>query len=426
MAVPASYNDILADPAVHDHVGDVWYQTAVRVPPGWDGRRVVLRFESATHRATVWVNDVEVVAHEGGYTPFEADVTAHVRGRRAGAGHRGGGQHADLADDPAGRRGGHPGRNAAALLPRLLQLRRHLHRPVWLYSTAAGPRRRHHRRHRTRRGRRHRRVPGRRRRRRRGRTVRVVLRDAAAPRSPRGSGATGDAPVPDVHRWAPGRRLPLRPGGAAGRRHGHAARQLPPERRRPDRRGAGHAVPHQRRAVLLHRLRHARGPPGRGQGPRRRPDACTTSRCWSGSARTPSAPRTTRTAEDVLDYADRHGVVVIDETAAVGINMGLGGGIFGAQGYTDVLPESTINEQTREVHTPGDPGADRARQEPSERRALVASPTSRSPRRPRREDYFEPLFELTRELDPTRPVGFVNVMLAPVRQVSGHPSSPTC
>ena len=29
------------------------------------------------------------------------------------------------------------------------------------------------------------------------------------------------------------------------------------------------------------------------------------------------------------------------------------------------------------------------------------------------ERYFEPLFDLTRELDPTRPVGFVNVMLAP-------------
>ena len=28
-------------------------------------------------------------------------------------------------------------------------------------------------------------------------------------------------------------------------------------------------------------------------------------------------------------------------------------------------------------------------------------------------DYFEPLFTLTRELDPSRPVGFVNVMLAP-------------
>ena len=38
-------------------------------------------------------------------------------------------------------------------------------------------------------------------------------------------------------------------------------------------------------------------------------------------------------AEEVLDYADRHGIVVIDETAAVGLNMGLAGGIFGTQGY---------------------------------------------------------------------------------------------
>src|SRR4051794_14454358 len=79
MPVPASYNDIPADAAVRDHVGDAWYQTVVRVPRGWGGQRVVLRFDAATHRAVVWVDDVEVAAHEGGYTPFEADVTAHVR-----------------------------------------------------------------------------------------------------------------------------------------------------------------------------------------------------------------------------------------------------------------------------------------------------------------------------------------------------------
>src|SRR3954468_10274916 len=79
MAVPASYNDIPAHAAVRDHVGDAWYQTTARVPRGWTGQRVVLRFDAATHRAVVWVDDVEVVRHEGGYTPFEADVTAHVR-----------------------------------------------------------------------------------------------------------------------------------------------------------------------------------------------------------------------------------------------------------------------------------------------------------------------------------------------------------
>ncbi len=39
MAVPASFNDIAADAAVRDYFGDVWYQTTVRVPRGWDGRR---------------------------------------------------------------------------------------------------------------------------------------------------------------------------------------------------------------------------------------------------------------------------------------------------------------------------------------------------------------------------------------------------
>ena len=70
---------VAADADARDHVGDVWYQRDVRVPRGWDGERVVLRFDSATHRAVVWVDDAEVAEHEGGYTPFEADVTEHVR-----------------------------------------------------------------------------------------------------------------------------------------------------------------------------------------------------------------------------------------------------------------------------------------------------------------------------------------------------------
>src|SRR3712207_5576945 len=48
-AVPASYNDLFADAGARDHIGDVWYQTVVRVPAGWDGKRIVLRFDAATH-----------------------------------------------------------------------------------------------------------------------------------------------------------------------------------------------------------------------------------------------------------------------------------------------------------------------------------------------------------------------------------------
>ena len=231
MAVPASFNDITADPAVRDYFGDLWYQTTVRVPRGWAGQRILLRFESATHRATVWVNDVEVVSHEGGYTPFEADITDQVSS----------GAEARVTivvnntlsfqsippgvieDTPAGKRQRywHDFFNYAGI-----------HRSVWLYSTPD----------------RHITditvVPGL-----DGATgtveytveatgdaeTRVVLRDAqaAAGRGRRRAGRDADrgerAPL------GARRRLPLRPGGAAGRR-GRRRGQLPPERGRPHRR----------------------------------------------------------------------------------------------------------------------------------------------------------------------------------------------
>jgi beta-glucuronidase len=73
--VPASYNDVYASADVRDHVGDVWYQTVARIPERWRGQRIVLRFGAATHSAVVWVGERRVVEHEGGYTPFEADIT---------------------------------------------------------------------------------------------------------------------------------------------------------------------------------------------------------------------------------------------------------------------------------------------------------------------------------------------------------------
>jgi hypothetical protein len=77
--VPASFNAVLPGREARDHIGDVWYQRVVRVPRGWEDQRIVLRFDAATHRASVWVGEVQVAGHEGGYTPFEADISEHVR-----------------------------------------------------------------------------------------------------------------------------------------------------------------------------------------------------------------------------------------------------------------------------------------------------------------------------------------------------------
>ncbi|MFD0313161.1 glycoside hydrolase family 2 protein [Streptomyces flavalbus] len=56
-----------------------WYRRTFTVPPAWQGQRVVVNFGAVHHEAAVWVNGVEVARHEGGYTPFAADVTDALR-----------------------------------------------------------------------------------------------------------------------------------------------------------------------------------------------------------------------------------------------------------------------------------------------------------------------------------------------------------
>ncbi|SHE48967.1 beta-glucuronidase [Vibrio gazogenes] len=80
IAVPGSFNDQFADEKIKKHVGNVWYQTELRIPQGWDAQRIVLRFDAVTHQGTVWCNDVCVAEHRGGYTPFEADISDLVHG----------------------------------------------------------------------------------------------------------------------------------------------------------------------------------------------------------------------------------------------------------------------------------------------------------------------------------------------------------
>jgi beta-galactosidase/beta-glucuronidase len=39
------------------------------------GQRLILHFGAVDYSASVWVNDHLVAQHEGGYTPFSADIT---------------------------------------------------------------------------------------------------------------------------------------------------------------------------------------------------------------------------------------------------------------------------------------------------------------------------------------------------------------
>jgi beta-glucuronidase len=407
MAVPASFNDIAADPAVREYFGDVWYQTTVRVPRGWDGRRIVLHFESATHRATAWVNGTEVVSHEGGYTPFEAEVTEQVRA----------GQEALLTvvvnntlnwqsippgvieDTPYGKRQvyWHDFFNYAGI-----------HRPVWLYTTdrahltdvtvvtgldgAAGSVRYTVEAENADGGR-----------------VDVVLRDADGAEVARGTGPSGTLVVENVHRWAPGDGylydLELRLVGEGGELLDSYHQSV----------GV--------RTVAVDGTRFLiNGEPFHFTGFGKHEDIAVIGKGhndaylvhdlelfdWIGanSFRTSHYPY----AEAVLDHADRHGIVVIDETAAVGLNPPFFGGFFGGPGYTTYSPE-TINDQTREVHAQAIRElVARDRNHPSVVLWSIANEPESDTEGAER--YFKPLFDLTRELDPTRPVGFANLLVA--------------
>ena len=53
----------------------LWYHRTFDVPKDWEGRRLLLHFDAVDWKATVWVNDIEVGTHKGGYDPFTFDIT---------------------------------------------------------------------------------------------------------------------------------------------------------------------------------------------------------------------------------------------------------------------------------------------------------------------------------------------------------------
>jgi beta-glucuronidase len=404
--VPASYNDLFADADVHDHVGDAWYQTVARVPERWRGQRVVLRFDAATHRAVVWVDETQVAEHEGGYTPFEADVTGVLE---AGAEVRITAVVNNVLtwqsippgyveETPDGRRQRyfHDFFNYTGL-----------HRTVWLYTTplsyvedvtvvtgldgstgtiryeieTVGDD---------------------------GVQVEVTLRDDEREEVARATGRSGELTVENVHPWQPGEgylyELTVELGGRGGQPLDLYS--LPVGVRTVRVEGSGFLI---------------NGQPFYFRGFGKHEDAAVRGKShddsfmvhdfalmeWLGanSFRTSHYPY----AEEVLEYADRHGIVVIGETAAVGLNAQLGA-VLGGVSFT-TFSDETVNAATQEVHRQaiGELIA-RDRNHP----CVVIWSIANEPESwtPEARAYFDPLVAETRRLDPTRPVAFANFMAA--------------
>jgi beta-glucuronidase len=79
VAVPASFNDLFTDEEVRNHHGEVRYTKKFKISDSWKGREVFIHFEAISYRAKVFLNGVELGAHETGYTPFEFNITGTVK-----------------------------------------------------------------------------------------------------------------------------------------------------------------------------------------------------------------------------------------------------------------------------------------------------------------------------------------------------------
>ncbi len=56
----------------------VGYRRTIAVPADWAGKRVKIRFDGVYCGSTLWVNGKEVGYHDGGFSPFEYDITEYV------------------------------------------------------------------------------------------------------------------------------------------------------------------------------------------------------------------------------------------------------------------------------------------------------------------------------------------------------------
>ncbi|MDO5309970.1 MAG: glycoside hydrolase family 2 TIM barrel-domain containing protein [Planctomycetia bacterium] len=58
---------------------NLWYSRTLDIPAQWAGQRILLHFGAVDWRCDVYLNDVKVGSHQGGYCPFTVDLTPAIK-----------------------------------------------------------------------------------------------------------------------------------------------------------------------------------------------------------------------------------------------------------------------------------------------------------------------------------------------------------
>ncbi|MFS0821668.1 glycoside hydrolase family 2 protein [Bacillus sp. 1P02SD] len=65
-----------------NYCGPAWYETEFNLDNIENEKKIFLCFEAVDFQARVWINDIYVGEHEGGFTPFEFDITESIKANK--------------------------------------------------------------------------------------------------------------------------------------------------------------------------------------------------------------------------------------------------------------------------------------------------------------------------------------------------------
>lgn len=57
---------------------ELWYSRTFDIPADWQSDHILLHFGAVDWQADVYINDIRIGSHRGGYAPFSLDITPYI------------------------------------------------------------------------------------------------------------------------------------------------------------------------------------------------------------------------------------------------------------------------------------------------------------------------------------------------------------